>query len=161
MKRLGQWLKLSTAVWPTGDSKVLTCFRLTFRPSCVAFSSALTVKLSGSSLSLICDSLSKDSSFFRINDSTWCSVVPLLCKGLTQKPLTFAPFSAPMLIYKNVFSNARSIHLKRSFLLKNNKHLKQNTNHHNLWHKIPTVPAHISGVWHGGALFNVRGQRAA
>lgn len=59
-----------------------TCFRLTLKPSWVALSSALTVKLSGSSLSLIWDSFSRDSSFVLIKDSTWCSVAPLLWKAL-------------------------------------------------------------------------------
>lgn len=61
-----------------------TCFRCTFKPSCVAFSSALTVKVSGSSLSRIWDSFNSDSSFFFMKDSTWCSVVPLFCKELSN-----------------------------------------------------------------------------
>ena len=61
-----------------------TSFRCAFKPSCVAFSSALTVKLSGSSLSRIWDSFNRDSSFFLMKDSTWCSVVPLFCKELSN-----------------------------------------------------------------------------
>lgn len=61
-----------------------TCFRCAFKPSCVAFSSALTVKLSGSSLSRIWDSFNSDSSFFLMKDSTWCSVVPLFWKELSN-----------------------------------------------------------------------------
>lgn len=62
-----------------------TCFRCAFKPSCVAFSRALTVKLSGSSLSRIWDSFNSDSSFFLMKDSTWCSVVPLFCKELSNE----------------------------------------------------------------------------
>lgn len=64
--------------------EMYTCFRCAFKPSCVAFSSALTVKLSGSSLSRIWDSFNSDSSFFLMKDSTWCSVVPLFCEELNS-----------------------------------------------------------------------------
>lgn len=57
-----------------------TCLRFTLKLWCVAFSRALTVKLSGSSLSLIWDSFSRDSSFVLMKDSTWCWVAPLLWK---------------------------------------------------------------------------------
>lgn len=57
-----------------------TCFRFTLKLWWVAFSRALTVKLSGSSLSLIWDSFSRDSSLVRMKDSTWCWVAPLLWK---------------------------------------------------------------------------------
>ena len=87
-----KWQMIRNRVWgpfffllkDKSKGELYTCFRCAFKPSCVAFSSALTVKLSGSSLSRIWDSFNNDSSFFLMKDSTWCSVVPLFCKELSN-----------------------------------------------------------------------------